>query len=132
MKKAAVECMQHAYAPYSRLKVGAAVLTKDGIIFSGCNVENAVFSNSICAERTALVKAVAEGHRRIREVLVTSSAEEPLLPCGTCLQTISEFAESRRTRIISIGKSGKTETHEIGKLFPSGIKVYRVIRKITP
>jgi cytidine deaminase len=128
---AAREALANAYAPYSHLRVGAAVLTSDGKVFTGCNVENAVFAVTICAERTAISKAVSQGSNSIKSVVVVSDAEEPLLPCGMCLQTISEFASGRDTKIVSIGKNGRAESFTLGKLFPSGIKVNRTIRSVT-
>ena len=127
----AKDAMKNSYAPYSNLHVGAAVQTVDGKIYSGCNVENAVFAATVCAERTAIAKAVSEGSRFIARVFVTSDAEEPLLPCGICLQTISEFSKDGRTQIMSLGKNGKTLRFNLGTLFPSGIKVHRTIRSVT-
>ncbi|MBI3285532.1 MAG: cytidine deaminase [Burkholderiales bacterium] len=83
---------EQAYAPYSgNFKVGAAVLTENGEIFSGCNVENASFGATICAERVAVFKAVAAGYRRIRAVAVIAETPEPVPPCGMCRQVIAEF-----------------------------------------
>ncbi len=131
LASAATEAMKRAYAPYSHLKVGAAILMTDGKVFTGCNVENAVFAHTICAERTAIVKAVSEGSKSIKEVVIASTTEDPLLPCGMCLQTISEFARSGGTKITAISKSGKTETFDLGALFPSGIRVHKTIRTVT-
>ena len=129
--RAAQEAVKRAYAPYSHLKVGAAVLTGDGRVFTGCNVENAAYSIAICAERTAIVKAVSEGSRVIKEVAVASTSVEPLLPCGMCLQTISEFAKNGKVKITAVGRSGKSETYLLGEIFPSGIRVHKTIRSVT-
>ncbi len=87
---AAREARQRAYAPYSHYQVGAALLTEDGVIFTGCNVENASYSASICAERVAIAKAVSEGHRAFRAMAVVTS--NGATPCGICRQVMNEFA----------------------------------------
>ncbi len=128
---AARRAKKNAYAPYSHLRVGAALLMDDGKVFTGCNVENAVFASTVCAERTAISKAISEGSRSIRAVAVVSDAEDPLLPCGTCLQTITEFAVGSETRIVASGKKGKSEEFSLGGLFPSGFRVNKTIRTVT-
>ena len=90
--KRAEEMKQRAYVPYSNFPVGAALLCKDGTVFTGCNVENGAYSMCICAERTALVKAVSEGHRDFQSIAVTADTEEHCLPCGACRQMLIEFA----------------------------------------
>lgn len=88
--RAAIAAAQRAYAPYSNYQVGAALQTQDGQIFSGCNVENAAYPATICAERTALVKAVSEGERQFARLAVVSPSGGA--PCGTCRQMLYEFA----------------------------------------
>lgn len=80
-----------SYSPYSKFKVGAALMTSDGKIFSGCNVENSSYGLSICAERTAVFKAVSEGHKKINSIAITSSGSTPTFPCGACRQVLAEF-----------------------------------------
>ena len=87
----AKKAMNMAYAPYSGFHVGAAILTETGKIYTGCNVENASFGATICAERTAAVKAVSEGHNRFVKIAVTGSSKEFTYPCGICRQFLSEF-----------------------------------------
>lgn len=87
---AAIAASRRAYAPYSNFRVGAALQTEDGQIFSGCNVENAAYPATICAERTALVKAVSEGERKFARLAVVSSSGGA--PCGTCRQMLYEFS----------------------------------------
>ena len=89
----ALEAREQAYAPYSDFMVGAALRAEDGRIFTGCNVENAAYGSSICAERTALVKAVSEGHRDdFTRIAVVGNSTEPCWPCGACRQMLYEFA----------------------------------------
>ncbi len=87
----------NSYSPYSRFKVGAALLCDDGEVFTGCNVENASYPAGCCAERTALFSAAAHGKRRFKKIAVTGSADDdltsPTFPCGICLQALSEFCE---------------------------------------
>lgn len=91
LESAARQAAGHSYAPYSRFPVGAAVLTHEGEIFSGANIENASFGLSICAERVALFQAVAKGHRKIAAVVVYTPTEKAVLPCGACRQVLAEF-----------------------------------------
>jgi cytidine deaminase len=86
------EASRHAWAPYSKFAVGAAVLTDDGAIYSGANVENASYGLSMCAERNAIFQAVAQGARRIVALAVYTSTTQATLPCGACLQVAREFA----------------------------------------
>ena len=85
------EARKFAYVPYSGYAVGAALLSEDGRVFTGCNVENAAYGNTLCAERTALVKAVSEGVRRFTKIAIASSGSAPF-PCGACRQSLYEFA----------------------------------------
>lgn len=89
---AAREAATRAYCPYSRFSVGAALLTVDGSIFSGCNVENASSGLTICAERSAVFQAVAAGHRQFRRVVIFTPTATPTAPCGACRQVLNEFS----------------------------------------
>lgn len=83
--------MHRAYAPYSRFCVGAALLTRDGHIFQGCNVENASYGLALCAERTALGAAIAAGQSHFTAIAIVSSGQTAPIPCGACLQVLAEF-----------------------------------------
>ena len=87
----AKQAMGRAYAPYSGFQVGAALLTKDGQVFYGCNIENASYGATNCAERTAIFKAVSEGQREFDKIAVVCSENRKAYPCGICLQVMSEF-----------------------------------------
>ncbi|MBR0355930.1 MAG: cytidine deaminase [Clostridia bacterium] len=89
----AQEARDHSYAPYSHYHVGAALLTADGQIYQGCNIENAGFTPTICAERTAFFKAIYDGHRVFRAIAVIATGEEMGFPCGVCRQVMAEFCD---------------------------------------
>ena len=88
----AVKARGQAYSPYSKYQVGSAIETGSGKTFSGCNVENASYGATICAERTAIVSAVAAGEKAIQKIVVVTGGAKPATPCGACLQVIAEFA----------------------------------------
>ncbi|WP_298841009.1 cytidine deaminase [uncultured Clostridium sp.] len=99
----ALEARENAYVPYSNFKVGAAVLTHDGKIYSGCNIENASYGATNCAERTAIFKAVSEGYKNIKAIAIVGVPNDYTYPCGICRQVIQEFATDD-TKII-LGKN---------------------------
>lgn len=86
------KAMENAYAPYSKFHVGAALLCKDGTVFTGCNIENATYGATNCAERTAIFKAVSEGQRDFEAIAIVSSGGGETFPCGICRQVMAEFA----------------------------------------
>lgn len=88
----ALDARKNAYVPYSGYAVGAALLAEDGRVFTGCNVENAAYGNTLCAERTALVKAVSEGCRKFTRLAVVGNSTNYCWPCGACRQMLYEFA----------------------------------------
>lgn len=118
----AIKAKERAYAPYSRYKVGAAVMTDRGNIYAGVNVENASFGAANCAERTAVFKAVSEGERKIVAVAVAGDDEDIPYPCGICRQVIAEFGD-QDTKIICGSGSGSLEIHTLGELLPHAFKL---------
>ena len=112
----AFDAMENAYAPYSGLRVGAALECADGSVFLGCNVENASFSDTICAERTAVVKAVSEGRRSFRRLAVAAASEEYCMPCGSSLQVLREFSEDME--ILAAKKDGHYVSYRLNALLP--------------
>ncbi len=87
----ALEAKNFSYSPYSKFSVGAALQTADGKVFTGCNIENSAFSPTVCAERTAFVKALSEGERSFKAIAIVSSSDKIITPCGVCRQFIREF-----------------------------------------
>lgn len=117
---AAFEGQKNAYAPYSHFKVGAAVLGEDGVIYNGCNIENASYGLTNCAERTAIFKMVSTGCKKFLGIAVVAGEQPgPSGPCGACRQVISEFAaDVNTTPVISAGKNGKTIIEPVISLYP--------------
>ncbi len=113
---AAGEAMGRAYAPYSRFRVGAALLGADGSVHPGCNVENAAYPASICAERGALLGAVARGVRSFDALVVMTEAGEPTPPCGQCRQVLVEFAPD--LTVTSCTSGGAERTWRLTELLP--------------
>lgn len=111
----AYEAMENAYAPYSNFKVGAALLTKSGKIYTGCNVEIASFGATNCAERTAIFKAISEGEREYSAIAVVSSSHDFTYPCGICRQVIVEFTKDID---IIVAKGYDYEVYKIETLLP--------------
>jgi len=104
MFSAARAAFKNAHAPYSNFRVGSAILTERGVLYSGCNVENASYGLTICAERAAVCAAVAAGARRLRRAVVVTDADPPAAPCGACRQVLSEFG--RDLRVNAVGPAG--------------------------
>lgn len=101
---AARRARSHAVAPYSRFAVGAALLTRDGTVVSGCNVENATFGLTVCAERVAMFKALSEGHRQFAAVAVVADTEVATPPCGACRQILWEFGGDLEVVLANVTK----------------------------
>ncbi|MCQ2539202.1 MAG: cytidine deaminase [Acetatifactor sp.] len=120
----ALEARKNAYVPYSHYAVGAAVLTENGSFFKGCNIENASYGATNCAERTAIFKAVSEGHRRITAIAVAGgmAGEEPVdyaYPCGICRQVIKEFGGDD-CKVIVVKNETDYQEYTLAELLPHG------------
>lgn len=113
----AYEGRENAYAPYSNFKVGAAVLMENGKIYTGCNIENASYGATNCAERTAIFKAISEGNRKIRAIAIVGADDEYTYPCGICRQVIAEFAD-KNTEIILGKKSLEYIVKTLAEILP--------------
>lgn len=119
MATKACEVMQNAYAPYSKYKVGACVLAEDGTLFTGCNIENASYGLTICAERAAISSLVSAGKKKIIAMALVGSGDEVVTPCGACRQVIREFAAPDAPIYLCDAKTKKiTEMTNIKTLLP--------------
>ena len=121
----ALSMRELSYAPYSAFAVGAALEAADGSVFGGCNIENAAYGPTMCAERTALFKAVSEGRRSFRRIVIAGGplSKGPLSfcpPCGCCRQALAEFCDPETFEIILARADGKTEAHTLKELLPLG------------
>lgn len=122
--KLALEARENSYSPYSHFSVGAALLSADGRVFTGCNIENAAYSPTICAERTAVVKAVSEGVKDFTAIAVVGGEGEITefcTPCGVCRQVLSEFCKADFEILAFNGKEIKTYT--LGELLPESFSL---------
>lgn len=114
---AAKRARARAYAPYSSFKVGAALEATDGRVFTGCNVENASYAATCCAERTALAKAVSDGARRFRRIAIVADTRDPCPPCGICRQALYEFAPG--LEVIMANTRGRVEIARLSDMLPN-------------
>ena len=116
--KRAFDMHRFSYVPYYKFPVGAALLCDDGTVFTGCNVENAAYGATICAERTAMVKAVSEGHRDFDTIVIAGRSEDYCVPCGTCRQVMMEFAPD--LTVICLNGKGESKRFALKELLPYG------------
>ena len=120
--KKAIDMRNYSYAPYSKFRVGAALLAKDGKIFGGCNIENAAYGPSNCAERTAFFKAVSEGVQDFTAIAIAGGPEEGIrdfcAPCGVCRQVMAEFCEADSFLVILAKSVEEYEVYTLSELFP--------------
>ena len=114
----AIEMLDRAYVPYSHFPVGAALECADGSVYTGCNVENASYGLCICAERTAAVKAVSEGHRDFKRIVIAGNSEDYCTPCGACRQFLYEFAPGME--IICLNAKREAMKTTLSALLPHG------------
>ncbi|HAN10146.1 MAG TPA: cytidine deaminase [Clostridiales bacterium] len=118
----AKEEMQKAYAPVTKLKVGSAILTENGEIYKGCNIESKSFGSLVCAERDAIFEAITDGNHDFVAVAVVSSLGDETFPCGICRQVMYEFM-SENVEIILEDKDGNIKVYTLKELFPHGYKL---------
>jgi cytidine deaminase len=118
---AALAARENAFAPYSKFRVGAAIEDTDGRIHTGCNVENATYGLTVCAERVAVFKAISEGVRKFRRVVIAADTDRLTPPCGACRQILWEFCGD--VEIVLVNPRGTTETHRLKDLFPKPFDV---------
>ena len=116
LKATAVAMLDRAYVPYSHFPVGAALECSDGTVFTGCNIENASYTPTICAERTAVSKAVSEGHRDFGRIVIAGRSEDFCVPCGVCRQVLREFAPD--LEIICLNGTGEERVFTLPELLP--------------
>ena len=116
--KLAAEARDHSYSPYSHYSVGAALLTKDGKIYQGCNIENASYTPTICAERTAFFKAIYDGVRAFSAIAIIGTGERPSFPCGVCRQVMSEFCDGDFIVIVSNRDGSEVITETLDQMMP--------------
>ncbi|WP_163102866.1 cytidine deaminase [Peribacillus alkalitolerans] len=113
----AIEASKQAYVPYSKFHVGAALLSESGKIYKGCNIENASYGLTNCAERTAIFKAVSEGEKKFKAIAIVGDTEGPISPCGACRQVLAEFLDADSVVILTNMK-GNTKETTIEELLP--------------
>ena len=120
LMKIAMKAREKAYAPYSGYRVGAALLCEDGTVYTGCNIENAAYTPTNCAERTAFFKAVSEGQRHFVKIAVAGGRETaaPCMPCGVCRQVMAEFCRPKSFKIVYLDDSGEIGEMLLKELLP--------------
>ncbi len=121
MYKIAVGMLDYSYAPFSKFRVGAALLTKSGKIYTGCNVENSSYGGTICAERTAFVKAVSEGEKEFEKIMIVSSGGEAW-PCGICRQFMKEFCDDDFI-IMTAKDENSIRQYTMDEMLPEGFRL---------
>jgi cytidine deaminase len=116
----AIEAREHSYCPYSHFAVGAALECEDGTVFTGCNIENASYTPTICAERTAISKAVSEGYLKFKRIAIAGRSEDFCVPCGVCRQVMMEFCDPKTFQIILAVDKNTYKIMTLEELLPMG------------
>lgn len=116
--RAAIAMLGRSYSPYSHFPVGAALECSDGTVFTGCNIENAAYGLTICAERTAIFKAISEGHRDFKRIVIAGKSEDYCVPCGSCRQVMQEFTP--QMEVICLNGKGEAKHFALKELLPYG------------
>lgn len=129
LAREAVLAKEHAYVPYSHFRVGASLLTAGGVIYRGCNIENAAYSPTNCAERTAIFKAVSEGERSFTAIAIAGDTHDYLYPCGVCRQVLMEFCDPKTFEIILVKSDQELRSFTLEALYPGGFSAEE-LRKI--
>lgn len=120
------QAREFAYVPYSKFKVGAAVLTESGKVYTGCNIENASYGLCNCAERTAIFKAVSEGEMKFQQIAIVADTKEPTAPCGACRQVIAEF---EIPEVILANVRGEYKVLTLDALLPYSFSKHDLVRE---
>lgn len=124
----AIEAKEYAYVPYSHFRVGAALLTKSGKVYTGCNIENVSFGATNCAERTAVFKAVSEGEREFEKIVINGEHGDYLPPCGICRQVLLEFADAS-LQVILANDAQDYKITTLGELLPGAFGIENLRKK---
>lgn len=117
----AIKAAEHAYAPYSCFKVGAALECENGRIFTGCNVENGALGSTMCAERVAIFKAISEGETKFTRIAIYGDSADYCMPCGACRQVMSEFSQGME--VLSANGAGSYVSYRLDQLLPHSFKL---------
>lgn len=120
--KSANEAKDKSYSPYSHFKVGAAVFCGSGKIYTGANIENASYGATVCAERTAIFKAVSEGEKKVQGIAIISDSEDFVYPCGICRQVLAEFGDDDM-EIICCKKNGEYKAYKLDEILPYAFRL---------
>jgi len=115
------DALENSYAPYSEYRVGAALQTAEGTVYTGCNIENANYSNSLHAEEVAVGKAVSDGHQEFDQLAVASGKQDGVTPCGMCRQTLAEFCDDDFEILCDTGDETAANSYQLGELLPETI-----------
>lgn len=123
LAETAIAAKERAYVPYSHFRVGAALLASSGKIYSGCNIENAAYTPTNCAERTAFFKAVSEGEKSFTAIAITGDADDYLYPCGVCRQVMAEFCDPHDFKIYLVKNAAEIKEFSLDEILPGAFTV---------